>query len=71
MIVQARRKETKMEARYEVLWAADVIVDHVVSPPQRGGWIVWDHKLAYMTDIFHPSREGIAREEVAQRNARR
>ena len=60
-----------MEARYEVRWDEDVIVDYVASPPQRGGWVVWDHKLAYVSDVFHPSREDVAREEVAQRNARR
>jgi hypothetical protein len=61
----------KMEARYEVRWDDDVVVDYVASPPQRGGWVVWDHKHDYASDVFHPSREDVAREEAARRNARR
>lgn len=59
-----------MEARYEVRWDDDVIVDHVVSPPQRGGWVIWDAKNDYVSDVFHPSRKEVAREEAALRNAR-
>lgn len=59
-----------MEARYEVRWDEDVIVDNVVSPPQRGGWVIWDHKLGVAWDAFHPSREDVAHEEAARRNAR-